>query len=67
MARANGFFRDLAPYLMMTMTDRQDVKEHAQALYGDTYLFYHFFVITHGEAQQIMNARGRFSGAVREE
>lgn len=61
-ARAGEFFRDLEPYL-----GRGGAPEHARDLYGDTYLFYHFFVVTHGEAQRTRNAGRGFVGSLREE
>lgn len=61
-ARVNRFFEDVAPY-----SDKQVAREYAQTRHDDTYLFYHFFVVTHGEAQQMMKARGFFSGTLREE
>jgi len=61
-ARVNTFFEDIAPY-----TDIQVAREYAQTRHSDTYVFYHLFVVTHGEAQQIMKARGFYSGTLREE
>ena len=61
-ARVGKFFQDLEPYL-----GRGEVPKYAQALYGDMYLFYHFFVVTYGEAQRIKEARRGSDGALREE
>ena len=61
-ARVDKFFQDLSPHW-----GRQEAREHARALYGDTYMFYYFFVTTPREEQQIMEARGGFGGTSREE
>ncbi len=61
-ARAREFFRDLEPYL-----GRGAAPEQAQGLYGDTYLFYHFFVTTYGEAQRIRGTPRGPAGSLREE
>ena len=58
----NKFFRELAPYFA-----RRAAPEHARPLYGDTYLYHHFFVVTSGEAQQMMQPRGGSGGTSREE
>ncbi len=60
--RAYDFFRDLEPYL-----GRDSVPESARDLYGDSYLFYGFFVTTYGEAQRTSGESAAPAGALREE
>ena len=61
-ARVNEFFRDMGPYLV-----GGEVPRSALTLYGDTYLFYFFFVATYSERQRINNAGRGPGGAMREE
>jgi len=61
-ARVDKFYQDLSPYLAWSQ-----VSEHARELYGDMYLFYHFFVTTPGEAQWTLPAHGGFDGTSRHE
>ena len=61
-ARVDKFFQDVSPYW-----GRPDAPERARALYGNTYMFYYFFVTTPAEARQITGARGDFGGTTRVE
>ncbi|HUT93979.1 MAG TPA: DUF6057 family protein [Thermoguttaceae bacterium] len=61
-ARVDKFFQDVSPYW-----GRQDAPEQARPLYGNTYMFYYFFVTTPAETRQIIGARGGFGGTTREE
>jgi hypothetical protein len=61
-ARVDKFFQDLSPYLA-----RPPAPEHARALYGDMYVFYHFFVATPGESQRTRPASRGFGGTLRQE
>jgi len=61
-ARVDKFFQDVSPYW-----GRTDAPEHARPLYGNTYMFYYFFVTTPAETRQIIGASGDFGGTTRVE
>lgn len=58
-SRVEKFVEDLAIF-----EDRPDAAEDALAVYGDTYLFYYFFVTTPVDAQRAMPTEGGFGGVV---
>ena len=61
-ARFDQFRRTLA-----THGDRDGATESAQALHGDTYWFYYFFVITPAQERPPTETRGGFGGTSRVE
>jgi hypothetical protein len=61
-ARMDKFLHDV-----LRAWDLQDAPEKARARYGDTYMFYYFFVTTPGDAQRMMEARGGFPGTAPQE
>jgi len=60
-ARVEKFFQDLRHW------GREDAREQLQAAYGDTYMFYYFFVVTPTDVHRIMGTRDNFGGIKREE
>ncbi len=56
-ARVDSFVQD-----MSQRWGRRDAPEQARARYGDTYMYYYFFVDTPSGAQRIREARGGFGG-----
>jgi hypothetical protein len=61
-ARVQGFLQGLSG-----LEDPEDAAKLVQARYGETYLFYYFFVDTPIEPQQLTGAGGGFGGTTRQE
>jgi len=61
-ARVDKFLQDALPYL-----DAQEAPEQTRALYGNTYMFYHFFVSTPRQPRRIGGASGGSGGTTRVE
>jgi hypothetical protein len=61
-ARVDDFLRDLSRY-----GDRQEARQRLRALYGDTYMFYCFFVPTPAEVGRIAPASDDSGDTVRQE
>jgi hypothetical protein len=61
-ARMAHFFREVSQH-----PDPRSAAEQLHARYGDTYAFYCLFVVTLTEARQLMQTRGDYGGALREE
>jgi len=61
-ARVDAFFRDAAPYL-----GGQEPPEQTRALYGDTYMFYYFFVSAPRQSRRLTGPRRGFGGTTRVE
>ena len=61
-ARVDRFFQDLSGY-----EDLQSGAEQARDRYGDTYMFYYFFVVTPTQGRRRTETGGGFGGTLREE
>ena len=61
-AGVDKFLQDALPSL-----GPQGAPEQTRALYGNTYMFYHFFVTTPRQSRWIRGARGGFGGTTRVE
>ena len=61
-SRVDRFFEDVSRY-----EGREDALEQLQRSYGDTYLYYFFFVVTQPEQRQSEMSRGRAVGTARQE
>lgn len=61
-ARVDQFLEHVSQHM-----GRKDATDLARALYGDTYLFYIFFVTTPSDARRMAAARGDIGGTSRQE
>ena len=62
LAGVDKFLQDALPYL-----GAQGAPEQTRALYGNTYMFYYFFVTTPRQPRRITGAGGGFGGTTRVE